>query len=129
MNHFEHRDGVLYAEDVPVPEIAKAVGTPFYVYSTATLERHYKVFSKAFEGVDALVCYAMKANSGPSGDPCGHHRRRLQRADGRGLGRQPQELRRHGAVGGQEADRLVAAAELIKALAGLISRIRVHKGG
>jgi diaminopimelate decarboxylase len=63
VNHFEHRDGVLYAEDVPVPEIAKAVGTPFYVYSTATLERHYKVFSKAFEGVDALVCYAMKANS------------------------------------------------------------------
>ena len=63
MNHFEHRDGILHAEDVPVPEIAKAVGTPFYVYSTATLERHYKVFSKAFDGVDAMVCYAMKANS------------------------------------------------------------------
>ncbi|MFD1327991.1 diaminopimelate decarboxylase [Mycoplana ramosa] len=63
MNHFEYRDGVLFAEDVPVPEIAKAVGTPFYCYSTATLERHYKVFSKAFDGVDALVCYAMKANS------------------------------------------------------------------
>ena len=63
MNHFEHRDGILYAEDVPVPDIAKAVGTPFYVYSTATLERHYKVFSKAFDGVDAMVCYAMKANS------------------------------------------------------------------
>ncbi|QRM53382.1 diaminopimelate decarboxylase [Sinorhizobium sp. BG8] len=63
MNHFEHRDGILYAEDVPVPEIAKAVGTPFYCYSTATLERHYKVFSKAFDGVDAMVCYAMKANS------------------------------------------------------------------
>jgi diaminopimelate decarboxylase len=63
VNHFEHRDGILHAEDVPVPEIAKAVGTPFYVYSTATLERHYKVFSKAFDGVDAMVCYAMKANS------------------------------------------------------------------
>lgn len=63
MNHFEHRDGILHAEDVPVPEIAKAVGTPFYVYSTATLERHYKVFAKAFDGVDAMVCYAMKANS------------------------------------------------------------------
>ncbi|MCD2182299.1 diaminopimelate decarboxylase [Rhizobium sp. TRM96647] len=63
MNHFEYRDGVLYAEDVPVPDIAKAVGTPFYCYSTATLERHFKVFSKAFDGVDALVCYAMKANS------------------------------------------------------------------
>ncbi|MHB0950592.1 MAG: diaminopimelate decarboxylase [Allorhizobium sp.] len=63
MNHFEYRDGVLYAEDVPVPEIAEAVGTPFYCYSTATLERHYKVFSRAFEGADAMVCYAMKANS------------------------------------------------------------------
>ena len=63
MNHFDHRDGILHAEDVPVTEIAKAVGTPFYCYSTATLERHYKVFSKAFDGVDAMVCYAMKANS------------------------------------------------------------------
>ncbi|MDI7862608.1 diaminopimelate decarboxylase [Rhizobiaceae bacterium n13] len=63
MNHFEYRDGILYAEDVAIPEIAKAVGTPFYCYSTATLERHYKVFSKAFADVDAMVCYAMKANS------------------------------------------------------------------
>lgn len=63
MNHFEYRDGILYAEDVPVPEIAKAVGTPFYCYSTATLERHYRVFSEAFGDVDAMVCYAMKANS------------------------------------------------------------------
>lgn len=46
MNHFDYRDGVLYAEGVPVPEIARAVGTPFYCYSTATLERHYKVFSR-----------------------------------------------------------------------------------
>ncbi|PPJ45388.1 diaminopimelate decarboxylase [Rhizobium sp. KAs_5_22] len=63
MNHFDYRDGVLYAEDVSVPEIARAVGTPFYCYSTATLERHYKVFAKAFSGVDSMVCYAMKANS------------------------------------------------------------------
>ncbi|MDQ1183532.1 diaminopimelate decarboxylase [Agrobacterium larrymoorei] len=63
MNHFHYIDGVLHAENVPVPEIAKAVGTPFYVYSTATLERHYKVFSQAFSDVDAMVCYAMKANS------------------------------------------------------------------
>ncbi len=63
MNHFEYRDGILYAEDVSVIDIAKAVGTPFYCYSTATLERHYKVFAKAFHDVDALVCYAMKANS------------------------------------------------------------------
>ncbi len=63
MNHFEYRDGVYYAEDVAVPEIARAVGTPFYCYSSATLERHYKIFAKAFDGVDAMVCYAMKANS------------------------------------------------------------------
>ncbi|NLS06619.1 diaminopimelate decarboxylase [Rhizobium sp. P32RR-XVIII] len=63
MNHFEYRDGILYAENVPVPEIAKAVGTPFYCYSTATLERHYRVFTEAFSDIDAMVCYAMKANS------------------------------------------------------------------
>ena len=63
MNHFDYRDGVLYAEDVSVPEIARAVGTPFYCYSTATLERHYRVFAEAFSSVDSMVCYAMKANS------------------------------------------------------------------
>jgi len=63
MNHFQYRDGVLHAEDVPVPQIAAAVGTPFYCYSTATLTRHYRVFSEALSGLDALVCYAMKANS------------------------------------------------------------------
>ncbi len=63
MNHFQYRDGVLHAEDVPVPEIAAAVGTPFYCYSAATLTRHYHVFAQAFSGLDALVCYAMKANS------------------------------------------------------------------
>ncbi|WFR94886.1 diaminopimelate decarboxylase [Rhizobium tumorigenes] len=63
MNHFQYRDGVLYAEDVAVSKIAETVGTPFYCYSTATLERHYRVFSEAFHGVDAMVCYAMKANS------------------------------------------------------------------
>ncbi|HEY5819459.1 MAG TPA: diaminopimelate decarboxylase [Mesorhizobium sp.] len=63
MNHFDYRNGVLFAEDVALPDIAKAVGTPFYCYSTATLTRHYQVFAKAFHGLDALVCYAMKANS------------------------------------------------------------------
>jgi len=63
VNHFEYRDGVLHAEDVPVPRIAASVGTPFYCYSTATLTRHYRVFSEALSGLDALVCYAMKANS------------------------------------------------------------------
>lgn len=63
MNHFEYQDGVLHAEDVPVPQIAAEVGTPFYCYSTATLTRHYRVFAEAFADLDALVCYAMKANS------------------------------------------------------------------
>lgn len=63
MDHFSYRDGELYAEDLPIAKIAEEVGTPFYCYSTATLERHYKVFSGAFEGVNSLVCYAVKANS------------------------------------------------------------------
>jgi diaminopimelate decarboxylase len=63
MNHFDYRDGVLHAEDVAIPDIAAKVGTPFYCYSTATLTRHYHVFSQAFAGLDALVCYALKANS------------------------------------------------------------------
>ncbi|RJG43858.1 diaminopimelate decarboxylase [Mesorhizobium sp. DCY119] len=63
MNHFDYRDGVLHAEDVPLPAIAAAVGTPFYCYSTATLSRHYRVFSEAFASLDSLVCYALKANS------------------------------------------------------------------
>ena len=63
MNHFDYRDGVLHAENVAIPNIAAAVGTPFYCYSTATLTRHFHVFSQAFADLDTLVCYAMKANS------------------------------------------------------------------
>ncbi|MET3661471.1 diaminopimelate decarboxylase [Aquamicrobium ahrensii] len=63
MNHFEYRAGVLHAEDVSIEAIAAAVGTPFYCYSTATLTRHFNVFAQAFAGLDALVCYALKANS------------------------------------------------------------------
>ena len=63
MDHFLYRNGTLHAEDVPVAEIAAAVGTPFYVYSTATLTRHYKLFDEALSPLDHLVCYAMKANS------------------------------------------------------------------
>ncbi|WP_170772575.1 diaminopimelate decarboxylase [Ruegeria lacuscaerulensis] len=63
MDHFLYRDGALYAEDVPISEIAAAVGTPFYVYSTATLLRHFKLFDDALDGMDHLVCYAMKAAS------------------------------------------------------------------
>ena len=63
MDHFLYRNGALYAEDVPISEIAAAVGTPFYVYSTATLLRHFKLFDDALMSVDHLVCYAMKAAS------------------------------------------------------------------
>ena len=66
MNHFDYRNGVLHAEAVNLIELATAVGTPFYCYSTATLERHYRVFSEAFAGEKTLVCYAMKANSNQS---------------------------------------------------------------
>ncbi|MGC1446291.1 MAG: diaminopimelate decarboxylase [Xanthobacteraceae bacterium] len=63
MHHFDYRSGVLHAEGVDLTTLADAVGTPFYCYSSATIERHYKVFAGAFADVDALVCYAMKANS------------------------------------------------------------------
>ena len=63
MDHFLYRDGVLHAEEVPLPEIAAAVGTPVYVYSAATLTRHYRVFEEALAGLPHLICYAMKANS------------------------------------------------------------------
>jgi diaminopimelate decarboxylase len=63
MHHFAYRDGVLSAEAVDLVTLAEAVGTPFYCYASATLERHYRVFAGAFADVDALVCYALKANS------------------------------------------------------------------
>lgn len=66
MNHFQYRDGVLHAEGVSLAALAETVGTPFYCYSTATLERHYRVFAEAFADVNTLVCYAMKANSNQS---------------------------------------------------------------
>jgi diaminopimelate decarboxylase len=63
MDHFQLRDGVLHCEDVPLPELAEAVGTPAYVYSRATLERHYRAFGSALEGIPHQVCFAVKANS------------------------------------------------------------------
>lgn len=65
MDHFLYRNGILHAEDVAIPEIAAAVGTPFYVYSAATFERHFKLFDEALaaEGLDHLVCFAIKSNS------------------------------------------------------------------
>ena len=63
MDHFHYQDAELCAEGVELRRIAEAVDTPFYCYSTATLEHHYRVFSEAFHGVDAEFCYAVKANS------------------------------------------------------------------
>ncbi len=63
MHHFTYRGGQLHAEDVALKLLAEEVGTPFYCYSTATLERHYRVMDKAFDGTDHMICYAMKANS------------------------------------------------------------------
>src|ERR1700726_3977652 len=63
MRHFDYFHGVLHAEGVNLIALAEAVGTPFYCYASATLERHYKVFAGAFADVDALVCYSLKANS------------------------------------------------------------------
>jgi diaminopimelate decarboxylase len=63
MHHFDYRDGVLHAEAVNLAAAAQAVGTPFYCYASATLERHYRVFAEAFADIPSLICYAMKANS------------------------------------------------------------------
>jgi diaminopimelate decarboxylase len=63
MDHFHYRDGRLAAEEVPVERIAEALGTPFYCYAAATIERHFRVFSEAFGDTDPLICYAVKANS------------------------------------------------------------------
>ena len=63
MHHFTIKNGVMHAEDVDLAELAAAVGTPFYCYSTATLARHYEVFDAAFAGLPHLICYSVKANS------------------------------------------------------------------
>ena len=63
MDHFLYKNGVLHAEDVAIPDIVALVGAPFYVYSTATLTRHFQLFDDALAGMDHLVCYAMKAAS------------------------------------------------------------------
>src|SRR5664279_2532021 len=63
MHHFGYKHGIMHVEDVDLRMVARAVGTPFYCYSAATLCRHYDVFRDAFAGRDALVCYAVKANS------------------------------------------------------------------
>ncbi len=83
MHHFNYKDGVLHAEDVSLARLADEVGTPFYCYSTATLERHYRVLAEAFAGQDALICFAVKANSNQAvlrdaGAPRRRHGRRLR---------------------------------------------------
>lgn len=63
MHHFHYQDNILHCEQVPVPHIAQAVGTPFYLYSHATLERHFRAFDSAFQGIERLVCFSAKANT------------------------------------------------------------------
>ena len=63
MHHFHHKNGMLYCEEVPVPEIAAAVGTPFYLYSTATLSQHFSAFDSAFDGMPHQTCFAVKSCS------------------------------------------------------------------
>ena len=63
MHYFDYRNGILHAEDVPLEAIARAIGTPFYCYSSATIERHYRVFAEAFASRDTLICYSVKSNS------------------------------------------------------------------
>jgi diaminopimelate decarboxylase len=63
MHHFKYRENALYCEDVAISEIAGEIGTPFYLYSHATLKRHFQAFSSAFEGIDNLICYSAKANT------------------------------------------------------------------
>ena len=63
MHHFAYRGGILHAEGVDLRRIAGEVGTPFYCYSSATLEHHYRVFDGAFDGCDRMICYSVKANS------------------------------------------------------------------
>lgn len=63
MDHFTHKNGILHAEDVSIADISTQVGTPFYVYSAATLTRHYQLFVEALQGMEHLICYSVKSNS------------------------------------------------------------------
>ena len=63
MHHFTFKEGELHAEGVPVREVARRVGTPFYLYSAATLKRHFRIFDEAFASIPHLICYSVKANS------------------------------------------------------------------
>jgi diaminopimelate decarboxylase len=67
MDYFNYRDGQLFAEDVALADIAKTHGSPCYVYSRATLERHWRAFDDALSGLQHMVCFAVKANSNLGG--------------------------------------------------------------
>ena len=62
MDYFEYKNGTLVAEDVKVSKIANEIGTPFYCYSATTIEYHFKALKKALAGLNATICYAVKAN-------------------------------------------------------------------
>ncbi len=66
MHYFQYRDGQLHAEDIAVADLVYEYGTPLYIYSATTLKRHYKAFDSAFDGIDHLTCYSVKANSNMS---------------------------------------------------------------
>lgn len=66
MHHFQYRDGKLHAEELGVRQLAEQYGTPLYIYSAATLRRHFKAFDSAFKGLDHMTCYSVKANSNVS---------------------------------------------------------------
>ena len=63
MHHFQYSNQELHCEKIPVADIAKEVGTPFYLYSYATLRRHFRAFDDAFEGIRHITCFSMKSNS------------------------------------------------------------------
>ncbi len=63
MNFFKYRNNELYAEEVPVRELAETYGTPLFIYSYATLARHFKAYEEAFDGLPHIICFALKANS------------------------------------------------------------------
>ncbi|NOY61704.1 MAG: diaminopimelate decarboxylase, partial [Gammaproteobacteria bacterium] len=63
MDHFNYQNNRLFAEDVDVTTIANTYGTPCFIYSRATMERHWRAFDQAFSGIDHMICYAVKANS------------------------------------------------------------------
>ncbi|HEY9149913.1 MAG TPA: diaminopimelate decarboxylase, partial [Gammaproteobacteria bacterium] len=143
MDHFEYRDGRLWAEDVDLGNVAQAHGTPAYVYSRATLERHWRAFDDAFGSRPHLVCYAVKANSnlavlnllarlGSGFDiVSGGELERVLRAGGdpgkvvfSGVGKQPAELRRALEVGIRCFN--VESAPELEALQGVAAELGVQ---